>query len=488
MTQSSGDLAQLFTGICRLEHALALMEWDQATLCSDAGQAARGEAMAELHSEIHRRLNQPWVAEALARAPADTAGQHRMRTLMARRHREATLLDEAFVRRKVTLSVACETAWRQAREESRFSRFAEAFTPLLALLKEEGARRAEPGEPPYQALLKKFEPDLSLDRLNALFAPIEAQLPELIQQASEISAQRSVEPLPGISVEEQKRVAERLAHQLGFDSGAGRIDVSTHPFTAGVPGDVRITSRYDSNNLLSGFYSMIHEVGHARFEQGIGTSLRQTPMARVQSAGLHEAQALAFEMQLAREPEFLAWLSQLLQQEWGSHSALSAANLQAHVHRVVPSLIRVEADEVTYPAHILLRLRLEQALLSGDLPLSDLPDAWNRGMEQLLGVTPGNDGEGCLQDIHWCFAEFGYFPSYALGAMLAAQQFEGLRQQPGWQQPVPERHLWVCEQLSQSIWQHGGGQDLNQAAVSTSGRPLSADPLLAHFRRRYLES
>ncbi|WP_028110522.1 carboxypeptidase M32 [Ferrimonas futtsuensis] len=487
MTQSSSDLTQLFTGICRLEHALALMEWDQATLCSEAGQAARGEAMAELHSEIHRRLNQSWVAEALAQAPSDTAEQRRMLTLMSRRHKEATLLDEAFVRRKVTLSVACETAWRRAREENHFSYFADAFTPLLTLLKEEGVRRAEPGEPLYQALLKKFEPDLSLDGLNALFAPVEAQLPELIQQASARSAQRTAEPLPRIGVEEQKRVAERLAHQLGFDPDAGRIDVSTHPFTAGVPGDIRITSRYDRDNLLSGFYSMIHEVGHARFEQGIDSRWHQTPMARVQSAGLHEAQALAFEMQLAREPEFLKWLSQRLQQEWGSHAGLSAANLQAHVHRVTPSLIRVEADEVTYPAHILLRLRLEQALLSGDLPLNDLPDAWNRGMEQLLGVTPSNDREGCLQDIHWCFAEFGYFPSYALGAMLAAQQFEGLRQQTGWQQPVPERHLWVCDQLSQTIWHRGGSQDLNQAALDISGSPLSAEPLLTHLRRRYLE-
>lgn len=488
MTQSSSDLAQLFSGICRLEHALALMEWDQATLCSDAGQAARGEAMAEIHSEIHRRLNQPWIAEALAQAPADTADQHRMLTLMSRRHREATLLDEAFVRRKVTLSVACETAWRQAREESRFSGFARAFAPLLELLKEEAARRAEPGEAPYQALLKKFEPDLNLDQLNALFAPIATQLPDLIQQASVRSAQRSAEPLPSIDVEEQKRVAERLAHQLGFDHGAGRIDVSAHPFTAGVPGDVRITSRYDRDNLLSGCYSMIHEVGHARFEQGIDTRWHQTPMARVQSAGLHEAQALAFEMQLAREPEFLEWLSQQLQREWGHHSSLTAANLQAHVHRVAPSLIRVEADEVTYPAHILLRFQLEQALLSGDLPLNDLPAAWNRGMEQLLGVTPGNDREGCLQDIHWCFAEFGYFPSYALGAMLAAQQFEGLRQQSGWQQPVPDRHLWVCGQLAQQIWQRGGGQDLNQVALEVSGAPLSAAPLLTHLRRRYLES
>ncbi|TKB46839.1 carboxypeptidase M32 [Ferrimonas sediminicola] len=488
MTQTPSDLSQLFAGICRLEHALALLQWDQATLCSDAGQTARGEAMAELEAEIHRRLTQAWVADALESAPEDNGEQRRMKTLMVRRYRDATLLDEPFIRRKATLSVACETAWRQARNQDRFPLFARAFEPLLELLREEAQRRSDPGEPLYQSLLHKFEPGLSLAELIALFAPIEAQLPELIQQASARSRERHPLPLPRIDLEHQRRTAEALARELGFDSDAGRIDVSTHPFTAGVPGDVRITSRYDLANPLSGLYSIIHEVGHARFEQGIDPKWHQTPMARVQSAGLHEAQALAFEMQLAREPEFLSWLSECLQREWGSDAALEADNLAAHVLKVVPSLIRVEADEVTYPAHILLRFRLEQALLGGDLPLSELPGAWSQGMEQLLGVRPGNDRQGCLQDIHWCFAEFGYFPSYALGAMFAAQHLAGLKRQPQWHQPAPLRHQWVCGRLADQVWRHGGGGDLNSVCLQVSGRPLSAQPLLDHLRHRYLGS
>ncbi|WP_028113801.1 hypothetical protein [Ferrimonas kyonanensis] len=489
MTRSWSDLEQHFSGISHLEHAMALMEWDQATLLSDRGQGARAEAMAELQLVINQRLRAPGLADSLSQLSQQSmsASQQRLLELMSRRVRDATLLDDDFVRRRVTLSVACETRWRQARNEDDFSLFKAAFEPVLALLKEEAEiRRSSAQAPLYQGLLNKFEPDLSLTQLQQLFVPLKARLPALIAEASERSRSRSSVPLPQVEVDQQRQALEALLPHLGFDLDGGRLDTSTHPFSAGVPSDVRITTRYDHRQPLSAVYSMIHEAGHGCFEQGIAARWHHTPMARVQSAALHEAQALSFEMQLAREPDFIQWLSEFLQRHWGAHPGLEADNLGAHIGRVQPSLIRVEADEVTYPAHILLRLELEQALLSGDLPLSDLPGAWRHGMQTLLGVSPDNNRDGCLQDIHWCFGEFGYFPSYALGAMAAAQVFAGLRQSPQWRREPAARGQWVRQQLQAGIWQHGGGADLNQSCLNMTGQPLSAEALLNHLSARYL--
>lgn len=481
-------LKQQFAAISRLEHAFALMEWDQATLLASGGQRARGEAMAELQLVINQRLQSPKLEDALSRAEtALSLEQKRMAQLMRRKIEEAAVLEDDFVRRRIELSVACESAWRTARVEGDFTRFERAFAPCLARLKEEAQiRRTDQSQSLYQALLNKFEPDLSVAKLDELFAPLKAQLPDLIRQASEHSAGRSRQPLPHVDAAKQQKLAQLLLKPLGFNTERGRLDISSHPFTAGVASDVRITSRYDETNPLSGLYSLIHELGHGCFEQGIAHRWYNTPMVKVQSAALHESQALTFEMQLAREADFIEWLSENCQFHWGENSALSAENLLAHVTEVKPSLIRVEADEVTYPAHILLRYELETAMLSGDLPLSELPSAWNEGMQKWLGIQPESPAQGCLQDIHWCFGEFGYFPSYTLGAMFAAQLTEQWKAQPQWQQSPMERHQWVSEQLAQKLWSTGGQYDLLSGCQALTGTPLSAQSLLSHLKRRYL--
>jgi carboxypeptidase Taq len=277
---------------------------------------------------------------------------------------------------------------------------------------------------------------------------------------------------------------------MGFPFDRGRLDESEHPFTEGVPGDIRVTTRLDPNDPFSGLLGALHETGHALYDLGLPQDWRDQPVGRDRGMALGESQSLLIEMILCRSRPFVRYVQPLLLKHFGvSGPEWELENVYAHLTRVKRGLIRVDADELTYPLHIMLRYELEKQLLSGDLAVRDLPEAWNAGMEQRLGIRPPNDADGCLQDIHWAVGSFGYFPSYALGAVIAAQLYETLRTD------VPE----LDEQLAKGEYSgllgwlrthvHGLGakvpvQDLLKAAT---GKPLSAVSFIRYVESKYLE-
>jgi carboxypeptidase Taq len=276
---------------------------------------------------------------------------------------------------------------------------------------------------------------------------------------------------------------------MGFDFTAGRLDVSTHPFCGGVPQDVRITTRYSENDFLTGLMGVIHETGHGRYEQNLPGEWLGLPVARARSMALHESQSLSFEMQLARHPNFARRLQPLLEKHFGAQEAFEHGNLARLLTRMRRGLIRVDSDEVSYPAHVILRYEIERPLIDGDIEVEDIPGLWDSGMQTLLGLdTRGNYRDGCMQDIHWSMGLYGYFPTYTLGAMYAAQWFAAMRRDhPDLDDSIARGELGtVFDWLRHRIWSQGSRWETIELARRASGEPLNAAHFKRHLESRYL--
>lgn len=327
-------------------------------------------------------------------------------------------------------------------------------------------------------------------RLDILFADIKSWLPELLNKAVAKQSQQSlIAPTGPFPTAVQRELGLETMAQLGFDFTAGRLDISAHPFCGGVPQDVRITTRYDENELLSALFGVIHETGHARYEQNLPQNWSGQPIALARSTAIHESQSLFFEMQLGRSPAFLKRLIPAVTRHFGNQPAFEESNFIAWNQQVKPGYIRVDADEVSYPAHVILRYEIERALINGDIEVDDIPALWNEKMQAWLGLsTIGNYRNGCMQDIHWTDGGFGYFPSYTLGAMYAAQIFSAAnRALPGLNHAIAQGDFSALfDWLRQNIWQHGSRFTTEQLITQATGEPLSSRYFRAHLEARYL--
>jgi carboxypeptidase Taq len=318
------------------------------------------------------------------------------------------------------------------------------------------------------------------------------KLPGLINQAIEVQSARAPVPLTGkFTVARQRQLSLEVLNALGFPFDRGRLDESEHPFTEGVPGDIRVTTRFDANDPFSGLLGAIHETGHAMYDLGLPQPWRDQPVGRDRGLALEESQSLLFEMNLCRSRSFVKYLKPLLEkylqvsgEEW------SEDNLYRHLIRVKRSLIRMDADELTYPVHIMLRYELEKRILDGALPVSDLPEAWNANLEQRLGLRPTNDVDGCLQDIHWAVGHFGYFPSYALGAVIAGQLNEALRaERPSLDAEIAAGQFGgVMDWLRDNVHGVGARLPVQELIKQATGKPLTAAAYLRYLETKYLEA
>jgi carboxypeptidase Taq len=276
---------------------------------------------------------------------------------------------------------------------------------------------------------------------------------------------------------------------LKFDFDAGRLDISTHPFCGGVAEDVRITTRYSEDDFLRSMMGIVHETGHARYEQNLPRGSVHLPMGRARSMGIHESQSLSFEMQLGRNPAFLSLIAPLVQKHLGQQAAFEASNLARIYTRVKPGFIRVDADELSYPAHVILRFEIERALIDGEIEAEDIPVLWDEKMRAYLGLeTRGNYRDGCLQDIHWPLGSFGYFPSYTLGAMYAAQYFASMRQaRPDLDARIAAGDLsTVFDWLQSHIWSQASRWETSELVQRATGEALNPQHLRRHLESRYL--
>jgi carboxypeptidase Taq len=492
-TPAYDQLAHSFSRLHHLDHLQAMAYWDQAAMMPAGGAEARAAALAELAALMHQTRTDPALAQALARAseePLDDFQRANLREML-REWRSANALPEALVQRSQLATARCGQAWRQQRPANDWAGFLVNFRDVVATAREEAQLLSQHhGLRPYDALMDRFEPGMTCARLDPLFADLRSWLPALVQQVQARQQHETVLLPQGPFPEEaQRRLCLQVMQWLQFDFNGGRLDVSTHPFAGGVPEDVRLTTRYETAEFITSLLGAIHETGHGRYEQGRPRAWLGQPVSLARSMGIHESQSLSFEMQLARHPGFIARLAPMIRAAFGDQAAFEPANLLRLVTRVRPGLIRVDADELTYAAHVMLRYDIERRLIEGEIEAEDIPGLWDAGMADLLGQdTRGNYQDGPMQDVHWPEAMFGYFPCYTLGAMYAAQWFAAMRRGlPGLDASIHAGDLApVFGWLERNIWQQASRWTTDELAERASGEVLNPAHFRAHLEARYL--
>lgn len=431
-TPNYTELTRVWSRLYRYHHLGAIVGWDRNAMMPPKGNDARAAAEAELYALIHRTRTDPRLAVLLKAAeqePLDELARANLREIR-RDWRDANALPESLVEAKTLAGARCEHAWRSQRPANDWKGFLKNFRLVVQLARQEAQLLADDtGLTRYDALMDRFEPGVRAADIDRIFGDVKTWLPDLITKAQ---AKQSMEtvivpqgPFPAAS---QRALNQEVMTLLGFDFAAGRLDESTHPFSGGVPEDVRLTTRYHEGDFARSLLGTIHETGHARYEQNLPRDWLGQPVGTARSYGVHESQSLSCEMQLARSRPFVGLLAPLLAKHFGDQPAFDPDNLYRLWTRVRRGYIRVDADEVTYPAHVILRYEIERALVEGEIEADDIPALWDQKVESLLGLdTRGNYKDGCMQDVHWTEGAFGYFPSYTLGAMYAAQWFAAIR-------------------------------------------------------------
>jgi len=495
MSTAYDRLAARFERIATLGEASSVLSWDAATMMPPGGGKARGDQLAVLAGLSHSLLVAPVVGGDLAEAEA--AGETdpwraANLCLMRHAHTRATAMPPDLVEAQARANSASEKVWREARRQSDFAMVRPHLEQVVCLVREAAAALAPAlGLSPYDALMDGYQRGVRTAGVAKLFAEYEDFLHWALPRAEERQARHPppLQPLDPFPVAVQEALCRRLAEHLGLDFGRARLDRSAHPFSGGTPSDVRITSRYDEKDFAPAVLAVVHETGHALYERGLPPAWARQPVGEAAGMAAHESQSLIVEMQACRSDGFLGWLGQDLHAAFGGDPApYQAGNLGRLWRRVSRGFIRVDADEMTYPAHVILRHRLEKALVEGSLVVADLPGAWNDGFRALLGIAPPDDARGCLQDIHWYEGAFGYFPSYTLGAMAAAQLMAAARRE------VPDLDAALARgDLSPLlIWLrvkvHGMGSllEFNALLSQATGKPLDPADFEAHLTARYL--
>ncbi|TDP01282.1 carboxypeptidase M32 [Marinomonas balearica] len=481
--------------INRFGHAQSILGWDAAANMPSGGNDARGDAMAELSVHIHRLSTQPQLADWFAGAEqaALTTEQKASLREMKRSWQHATLVPEDLVQAQSVAGSKCEHAWRIQRQENDWVGFEKNWKEVVTLSREEAKIRSEAlGLTPYDAMLDKFEPGTSSESLNTLFSDVKTWLPELIEKA--LDKQKSsniIMPSGTYPAETQKALGLEVMKLLKFDFDHGRLDQSVHPFCGGVPTDVRITTRYDEQDFVQALMGIVHETGHARYEQGLPKAYAGLPVGEARSMGIHESQSLFFEMQVGRSKAFVSHLSRLSKDAFNAHQdpVFAEENLSQLYTRVAKGFIRVDADELTYPAHVILRYEIERDLINGVIEHTDVPELWDEKMKAALGIsTKGNYKNGCMQDIHWTDGAFGYFPSYTLGAMYAAQYKAKMTQTVDIDAAIQSGDLSpIFQWLSDNIWSQASLHTTDELVTRATGEVLNAAHFRKHLEERYLK-
>ena len=492
LPEGFGDLRARLAELDDLSHAARLLAWDQQTHMPPGGAPARGEAMATLERAHHERATDPGlgaVLESLApwaagRDPEDEAAA--IARVALRDHERARRVPADLTAELARASSEAMGVWVEAKRRSDFPLLRPHLERIVELRRRMAACFPE-AEHPYDALLDHYEPGMTTAQVRSVFATLRPRLVRLIE---ELAAAAPAPTLPGpFPVAGQRELALEMAHALGFEQAGWRMDDAEHPFCLGLaPGDIRVTSRF-SHQDLSGVFAVLHEVGHGLYEDGVDPGLARTTMGTGVSLGIHESQSRLWENFVGRSRAFWEhWHPRAL--ALFGDAALGGGELDGFlraINAVNPGLIRVEADEVTYALHIVLRFELEERLIEGDLAVADLPDAWARDMAELLGVAVPDDAHGVLQDIHWAAGEIGYFPTYALGTIVAAQLWRAAGAAIG---DVDERLARgdtqaLREWLRERVHRFGRTIDPPDVVRRATGSALDPEPLLGHLEAKY---
>jgi carboxypeptidase Taq len=496
------ELAERHRRLNHLAHVEAMVAWDEAAMMPEGGGEARAEALATLRVLAHEmatdpRLDPLFVAAKIERdrgalSPWEAANLREMERAWVRQ----TCLPADLVAAVSRAESRCEQAWRVLRPQNDWQTFLPLLREVVARRREVAAAladRLQLGR--YDALLDGYEPGARCARIDPLFAELRAYLPPFIQTVRERQrAEPVIEPEGPFPLDRQRWLGLEVMKKVGFDFRHGRLDVSHHPFCGGVPQDVRITTRYDQDDFTKSFMAVLHETGHAKYEQNLPSEWLEQPVGRARSMGIHESQSLLQEMQVSRSREFLTMVAPIVAAAFPEAvarrpEAYGVENLYRLYTRVRPGFIRVDADEATYPCHVILRYEIERKLVEGKMEAEQIPEAWDAAMQALLGLsTEGNYKDGPMQDVHWPAGLFGYFPTYTLGALVAAQIFAAARR------ALPDRpaaigagqfeplNAW----LGQRIWSRGCLLETEALLVEATGAPLGVQAFKRHLEAKYL--
>ncbi|HMD52050.1 MAG TPA: carboxypeptidase M32 [Solirubrobacteraceae bacterium] len=472
-----GNLRARVAELADLASVQMLVEWDQLVTMPPEGAGARARRLGTLAGLTHELATAEEIGEWLDELEGATLGElDRDIVRLARRDWErARRVPQELAGELARASTDGQESWRKARERDDFDAFAPALQRNIELARARGECLAEPGQTPYEALLSDYDFGLRVEELRRVFGELALALPPLVERARVRSPRRTL----AVPVAAQQLAVAGTLRRLGVEHESWRVDVSAHPFTAWIgPGDTRLTTRYSDGDVES-LLSSLHEYGHALYERQIDPALESTNLGVGTSMSIHESQSKFWENHVARHPAF----AEVLAGELGAGGfPIAARDLHATLVGVEPSTIRVSADPLTYPLHIVLRFELELALIDGELSVGELPGAWREGMLRLLGVEVPSDALGCLQDIHWGAGSFGYFPSYALGCLIAAQLWEAMEAELGSQEDGLRRgevapiQRWLAEHVHRC----GRRLDTTELIVAATGAPLGIVPFLRY--------
>jgi len=496
MSDSLSHLEALFQRIAGIDHATTFLSWDQMVMMPDQGVERRSDALAELAGIRHEMLTAANVGDWIASAEASADGDEQsamIREMRLVQERESCLPAD-LVKAQIRAGAVCEHGWRTQRPNNDWSGFLVNFRPVLALAREEATIRQETGAgrflTPYESLLDLHCTGDSAELLVSVFATLREAIPEMIQL---VMGQQPTDKnfySGEFPVAAQKSLNHTLMQTLGFDFSAGRLDVSAHPFSTGGPGDQRITTRFIDSGITDALLATAHETGHASYEGNLPAKWSGQPLGASRNMCIHESQSLLFEKQIFKSRSFFTHFCSVMTSAFPDNIHGSADELWTSLVQVKPGYIRVDADEVTYPMHVLLRYEIEQALINGDLEAEEIPAAWEEKMQAYLGLSVnGEHNLGCLQDIHWTDGAFGYFPSYTLGAVNAAQLFATLKSRhTDWQERFASGDTgFVRQWLQDVIWQQGCFRSSQELMQNATGEGSNASYLLEHLRARYLQ-
>ena len=500
---SYAQLETHFRRLGHLAHIADIMHWDEAVMMPPAAGPARAEAMATLHVMIHELQTDPRLVDWLAAGEREvtsgnlnsfqTANFVEMRRIV----RRASGVPTDLVARRSEAQMRCEQAWRKLRAENDWENFAPLLAEVVNLKRQEAQALAQALDlSPYDALMDEYEPGVRSAEIDRVFADLRTFLPPFIEKALERQAHfNPITPTGPFSIAAQEKLGRDLMKAVGFDMAHGRLDVSHHPFCGGIPSDVRITTRYDEQDFTTSLLGVLHETGHAKYEQGLPEAWRGQPVGHARGMSTHEGQSLLQEMQISRSRAFLTFAAPKMAAAFPEAAAqqpqaFTVENLYRLYTRVARSKIRVDADEVTYPCHILLRYDIERALIDGTMNVKEIPEAWDSAMQSLLAVhTAGDYRNGCMQDAHWPAGAFGYFPTYTLGAMTAAQVFAAIKKSlPNWESQVAHGSFdAINDFLRTHIWSYGSRCSADELMRHATGESLNARYFEEHLQARYLD-
>lgn len=475
-----------------LGSTLSLLGWDEQVNLppgSTEHRAGQGAYLADLY---HRQSSRPEIGEWLDALEAEDASlSEEQRTVVRWTRRDydrARKLPSSFVVEKAEHRSRSYHAWAAARKKNDFASYAPFLEKTVELAKEEG-RLLGWEKNPYDYHIDRHDPGLTRNKVEALFGQLRAPLVELVGTILDSPKKGDLSLFRGFDVGQQEKFLRGVIEHLGFDFSRGRLDRSLHPFCSGDAADTRMTTRFDPDNPLDAIFSSIHETGHGLYGQGLPIEHRSNPLGRPVGMAVHESQSRLWENQVGRSRSFWTYFEPLFRQAFPSElSGISSEDLYLAINAVHLNPIRVDSDEVTYNLHIILRFELEKALFEGTLAVGDLPAAWNRLSQEIVGLAPETDAEGVLQDIHWSGGAFGYFPSYCLGNMMAAQLwYTVLDEKPELEDGFAKGEFKpLLEWLREKIHRHGRRYDTDEIVRNATGKPLGPEALLRYLKERYL--